>query len=74
MAEERVRIELGFVGGQIVGSFVEAASADRLEAALREGGERIVVLDSEDGPVHVVVSQVAYYKRVVRAARVGFSP
>jgi molybdopterin-binding protein len=34
LAEERVRIEIGFAGGQIVGSFVEALSADELEAAL----------------------------------------
>ncbi len=72
MAEERVRIEIGFEGGQIVGSFVEAASADQLEAALHKDGPRTVVLESEDGPIHVVVPRVAYYKRVIRAGRVGF--
>jgi hypothetical protein len=72
VAEERVRIELGFEGGQIVSSFVEAASADALESALHHDGPRVVVLDSEDGPVHVVVPRVAYYKRIVRAGRVGF--
>ena len=40
MADERVRIELGFVGGQIVGSFVEASSADELESALGSTGAR----------------------------------
>ena len=75
MAEERVRIELGFAGGQIVGSFVDAHTADELEAALGStgAGSPVVVLDTEDGPLHVVVSQVAYYKRVVRAGRVGFA-
>ena len=75
MADERVRIELGFSGGQIVGGFVDAGSADRLEAALGggSGSSPVVVLDSEDGPLHVTVSQVAYYKRIVRAGRVGFS-
>ena len=74
MADERVRIELGFVGGQIVGSFVEASSADQLESALGStgAGRPVVVLDTEDGPLHVVVAQVAYYKRIVRAGRVGF--
>jgi hypothetical protein len=74
LAEERVRIELGFVGGQIVGSFVEASSADELELALGStgAGKPVVVLDTEDGPLHVVVAQVAYYKRIVRAGRVGF--
>jgi hypothetical protein len=74
LADERVRIELGFVGGQIVGSFVEASSADELESALGStgAGKPVVALDTEDGPLHVVVAQVAYYKRIVRAGRVGF--
>ncbi len=72
MAEERVRVEIGFEGGQIVGSFVEPASADELESALHRDGPRVVVLETEDGPLHVVVPRVAYYKRVVRAGRVGF--
>jgi hypothetical protein len=75
VADDRVRIELGFKGGQIVGSFVEARSADELEAALGSTGpgKPVVVLDTEDGPLHVVVGNVAYYKRIVRAGRVGFS-
>jgi len=74
LAEERVRIEIGFVGGQIVGSFVDARSADELESALGStgAGSPVVALETEDGPLHVVVSQVAYYKRIVRAGRVGF--
>jgi hypothetical protein len=75
LPEERVRIEIGFAGGQIVGSFVDAPSADELESALRStgAGSPVVVLETEDGPLYVVVSQVAYYKRVVRAGRVGFA-
>jgi hypothetical protein len=75
LAEERVRIEIGFAGGQIVGSFVDGRSADELEAALSStgAGKPVVVLDTEDGPLHVVISHVAYYKRVVRAGRVGFA-
>ena len=75
MAEERVRIEIGFAGGQIVGSFVEGRSADELEAALGStgAGKPVVVLETEDGPLHLVVAHVAYYKRVVRAGRVGFA-
>jgi hypothetical protein len=75
VSDERVRIELGFAGGQIVGSFVEARSADELEAALNStgAGRPVVALDTEDGPLHVVVSQIAYYKRIVRAGRVGFA-
>jgi hypothetical protein len=74
LADERVRIELGFAGGQIVGSFVESHSADELEASLNStgAGKPVVVLETEDGPLHVVVAHVAYYKRIVRAGRVGF--
>jgi hypothetical protein len=74
LPDERVRIELGFAGGQIVATFVEAASADELESALGStgAGKPVVVLETEDGPLHVVVAQVAYYKRIVRAGRVGF--
>jgi hypothetical protein len=74
MADERVRIEIGFVGGQVVGTFVEPRSADELEAALGStgAGRPVIVLETEDGPLHVVVANVAYYKRVVRAGRVGF--
>ncbi len=73
MADERVRIEIGFAGGQIVGSFVDARSADALESALGStgAGSPVVVLETEDGPLHLVVSHVAYYKRIVRAGRVG---
>jgi len=31
------------------------------------------VLETEDGQLHVVVANVAYYKRIVRAGRVGFA-
>ena len=74
VADDRVRIELGFKGGAIVASFVDEHSADELEAALGStgAGKPVVVLDTEDGPLHVVVAHVAYYKRIVRAGRVGF--
>jgi hypothetical protein len=70
---ERVRVEIGFDGGQVVGAFVDAASADQLERSLHEDGPRVVVLDTEDGPYHVVVPRVAYYRRFSRASRVGFA-
>jgi hypothetical protein len=75
LADERVRVELGFAGGQIVSAFADSASADTLEAALGggSGSAPVVVLDTEDGPLHVVVAHVAYYKRIVRAGRVGFA-
>jgi hypothetical protein len=52
---------------------VERQSADALDAALAGDGPRVVVVETEDGPLHVVVAHVAYYKRIVRAGRVGFA-
>jgi hypothetical protein len=70
--DDRVRVELGFEGGQVIGGFVDTASADQLERALHEDGPRVVVLKTEDGPYHVVVPSVAYFRRFTRASRVGF--
>jgi hypothetical protein len=70
--DDRVRVEIGFEGGQVVGALVAPASADELEKALHEDGPRAVVLDSEDGSYHVVVPSVAYFKRFSRSSRVGF--
>jgi hypothetical protein len=69
---ERVRVEIGFEGGQVIGGFVEAASADQLEQALHSDGPRVIVLDLEDGRYHVIVPRVSYFRRYNRAARVGF--
>jgi hypothetical protein len=69
---DRVRVEIGFDGGQVVGAFVDAAAADELQRALHEDGPRVVVLDSDDGPYHVVVPRVSYFRRFNRASRVGF--
>ena len=69
---DRVRIEIGFDGGQVVGGFVDVDSADQLERALHSDGPRVVILNAEDGPYHVVVPTVAYFRRFTRASRVGF--
>ena len=75
MADDRVRIELGFAGGQIVGSFVDARSADALEAALGfDGSGQAASSSSTPRTVRCTSSSrtIAYYKRIVRAGRVGF--
>ena len=59
---DRVRIEVGFDGGQVITGFVDGSSADQLERALHE-----------DGPYHVVVPQVSYLRRFKSAGRVGFA-
>ena len=71
--DERVRVEVGFEGGQVIGGFVDAASAGELERALHEDGPRVIVLETEDGPYHVVVPRVSYFRRYNRSSRVGFA-
>lgn len=72
-SSDRVRIELGFKAGQVIGTFVTTESADELERALHSDGPRVVVLDTEEGPYHVVVPEVAYLRKFNRASRVGFT-
>jgi hypothetical protein len=69
---ERVRVDVGLEGGQVIGGNVEPASADALERALHEDGPRVVVLELDDGRYHVVVSRVSYFRRSNRASRLGF--
>src|SRR6266852_4061250 len=75
---ERVRIEIAFDGGQIMGALVTPAGADALEQALgsaelRAGmGEAALALDAEDGRYTIAVQRVVYVKRFARESRVGF--
>jgi hypothetical protein len=69
---ERIRIEIGFDGGQIMGALVDAETIDRLELALAEGEEGALALDVEDGRYTVALRRIVYVKRFVREGRVGF--
>jgi hypothetical protein len=73
MAEERVRIEIAFDGGQIMGANVELSSADALERALDEGRDGALGLEAEDGRYTVALRRVVYLKRFSREGRVGFT-
>ncbi|HEY1368435.1 MAG TPA: hypothetical protein VGF23_15035 [Gaiellaceae bacterium] len=72
MAEDRVRIEIGFDGGQIMSVSATTASADALGKALEGGGNGVVVIEAEDGHYAVTLAHVAYVKRFSRESRVGF--
>ena len=74
MADERVRIELGFDGGQVMGALVEVGVADELERALGQGGDSAFALEAEDGRYTISLRRVVYVKRFTREARVGFTP
>ncbi len=69
---ERIRIEIGFDGGQIMGALVEAAAVDRLERALASGDDGALALDVDDGRYTVALGRIVYVKRFAREGRVGF--
>jgi hypothetical protein len=75
---DRVRIEMGFDGGQSLSVVVEEAVADELERALasaepRAGaGEGALTFDAEDGRYTVALRRVAFVRRSQREGRVGF--
>ena len=73
MAEERIRLEIGFDGGQIMGALVTAESADELQNAIARAEDGSVLLDASDGKYSIAVKRVVYIKRFAREARVGFS-
>jgi len=70
--DDRVKVEIGFEGGQVIVGFVDVPAAEELQRALHEDGPRVIVLDTEDGPYHVVVPKVSYFRRFNRSSRVGF--
>ena len=70
--QERVRFEVAFDGGQILGGFATAASVERLERTLAAGGEGVVTLSADDGEITVAPRRVVYFKRFARESRVGF--
>ena len=73
MAEqERVRVEIGFDGGQIMGALVSAQSADELERALASANGSTITLDASDGRYAIALGRVVYVKRFARDSRVGF--
>jgi hypothetical protein len=72
LAEDTVRVELAFEGGQIMSAFVTTAGADELERALAAGGDGTHALDASDGRYSVVLRRVVYLKRFARESRVGF--
>ncbi len=69
---ERIRIEIGFDGGQIMGALVESAAVDRLEQALSSGDDGSLALDVDDGRYTVALRRIVYVKRFAREGRVGF--
>jgi hypothetical protein len=72
MANERIRIEIGFVGGHVMSALVDVDSINRLELALGGGGGDSVLIDADDGSYTIAIPKVVYVKRFARESRVGF--
>ena len=72
MADDRIRIEVGFDGGQIMSALVSPDSADSLERALGGAGETSLALDAQDGRYLLALDRIVYVKRFARESRVGF--
>ena len=70
---ERVRIEIGFDGGQVMSAHVDTAIGDALEQALEGRSDGAFQLDAEDGRYTVALARIVYVKRFSREGRVGFS-
>ena len=69
---DRVRVEVGFDSGQVMGAAVPLETAEALDKVLEGGGQGAFQLDVEDGRYTVILSRVVYVKRFARDARVGF--
>ncbi len=71
-ASERIRVEIGFDGGQIMSATILAETADELERAVAAGSGPTLALDADDGRYTVRLDKVVYLKRFARESRVGF--
>jgi hypothetical protein len=75
---DRVRVEIGFDGGQSLSVVVEVGVAEGLERAvagaepLAGAGEGALSFDAEDGRYTVALRRIAFIRRSVREGRVGF--
>ena len=71
-ASERIRVEIGFDGGQIMGATVLSDAADELERAIGSGAGPTLAIDSDDGRYTLRIDRIVYLKRFARDSRVGF--
>jgi hypothetical protein len=68
---DRIRVEVAFEGGQVVGGLVVPESVDGLRAALANE-TAVFDLETEDGTYIVALKKVVYVKRFSRETHIGF--
>jgi hypothetical protein len=71
--QDRVRIEIGFDGGQVMSGYVQTSVADDLERSLGGASDGSAQIEAEDGRYTITLARVVYVKRYSREGRVGFS-
>jgi hypothetical protein len=72
--QDRIRVEVGFDGGQVMSAHVQTSVADELEQSLDGGGSGgTVQIEAEDGRYTIPLTRIVYVKRYSREGRVGFS-
>jgi len=72
--QDRIRVEIGFDGGQVMSAHVQTSVADQLEQSLDSGGSSgTVQIEAEDGRYTIPLTRIVYVKRYSREGRVGFS-
>jgi hypothetical protein len=70
-ANGRVRLDVAFEGGQIIGGNVSGEAADGLRAALA-GDDLVYDLETEDGTFVIALRKVVYVRRTSREMHIGF--
>lgn len=70
-ANGRVRLDIAFEGGQIVGGSVSEEQADGFRNALA-GDEAVFDLETEDGTYVIALRKVVYVRRTSRETHIGF--
>ena len=68
---ERIRVEVAFEGGQVIGGLVATDSIEGLRAALGNGAA-VYDLEAEDGTYLVALNKVVYLKSFSRETQIGF--
>ena len=71
MADERARVDVGFVGGQVLALRLDKPVFDDLRKAV-EGDQRFYDVDAGDSNVTLDLSQVVYLRVETEDHRVGF--
>jgi len=73
VADDRIRIEIGFDGGQVMSAYVQTSVADELVQSLNGSSGGTAQIDAEDGQYTISLARIVWVKRFSREGRVGFS-